>query len=120
MSSDATTTATAQDIGLGALTSTVVQCTDLEQALPFYTEKLGLERQTGGEGWALLDGGSGSLVLVRASEREVVMAFTGGDLQASRAALAARGAEPTEIEAHPGGEHYFVVDPEGNRVMIGT
>jgi catechol 2,3-dioxygenase-like lactoylglutathione lyase family enzyme len=103
---------------LGTLSSTLIQTPDLERTLAFYRDKLGLDVQAGGDGWAVLDGGSGTLVLVRASQREVVMAFTGGDLGKAREVMQARGANPTEREAHPGGEHFFVTDPEGNRVMI--
>jgi catechol 2,3-dioxygenase-like lactoylglutathione lyase family enzyme len=120
MPTEATTGAVAHEVNLGKLTNTLVQCTDLDRSRAFYTEKLGLSVQAGGDGWAVLDGGSGTLVLVQASEREVMIAFTGADLDAARKAMEDRGAEPTERTTHPGGEHFIVTDPEGNRVMIST
>jgi catechol 2,3-dioxygenase-like lactoylglutathione lyase family enzyme len=120
MPPETATTGVAQDVNLGKLTNTLIQCRDLDRSRAFYTEKLGLEVQAGGDGWAVLDGGSGTLVLVQAAEREVMIAFTGADLDAARRAMEERGAQPTERATHPGGEHFIVTDPEGNRVMIST
>jgi catechol 2,3-dioxygenase-like lactoylglutathione lyase family enzyme len=122
MPSDTSTASagTTRSVNLGKLTNTLVQCLELDRSRAFYTDTLGLTVQAGGDGWAVLDGGSGTLVLVEAAEREVVIAFTGADLDAARTAMEQRGAEPTERRAHPGGEHFMVTDPEGNRVMIST
>jgi catechol 2,3-dioxygenase-like lactoylglutathione lyase family enzyme len=105
-------------VNLGTLTNTLIQCTDVEASVGFYTDKLGLSVQASGDGWAVLDGGSGVLVLYAGAEPQVIIGFTGADLDAARALMTERGAEPTERRAHPGGEHFTVRDPEGNTVMI--
>lgn len=105
---------------IGTLTNTLIQVADLEAALPFYRDTLGLSVQAQGDGWVVLDGGAGVIVLVQSAERKIVMGFTGADLAAAREQLEARGAQPTATAAHPNGEYFNVLDPEGNTVMIST
>jgi catechol 2,3-dioxygenase-like lactoylglutathione lyase family enzyme len=105
-------------VNLGTLTNTLIQCTDFDASLAFYTGKLGLTIQARGDAWAVLDSGSGVLVLYGGDEPQVIMGFTGADLDGARAVMEQRGAQPSERQAHPGGEHFIVRDPEGNAVMI--
>jgi len=103
---------------LGTLTNTILECSDLERTAAFYTEKLGFPVQASGEGWVVVDGGAGVVVMYGGDDPHITLGFTGADLAAARAALEARGADPGPIAAHPTGHHFIVTDPEGNRVMI--
>jgi catechol-2,3-dioxygenase len=104
---------------LGQPTATLIECRDLERMESFYTETLGLRVKDRGEGWLDIDGGGQLLVLWQGEKPEVVIGFTGAELQPARELLESRGADPTPIRKHPGGQHFYVTDPEGNTVMIG-
>lgn len=103
---------------VGQLRYTCVETKDLKASKEFYVEKLGLKLQTEGDGWFTLDG-SGSTILVWQGDRPTtLMGFVQPELEEARAALAARGVNPSEIQAHPDGQHFIVTDPDGNPIMI--
>lgn len=105
---------------LGRPTATLIECQNLEKMEGFYTGTLGLDVKDRGEGWLDIDGGGHLLVLWQGEKTEVVIGFTGADLEPARDLMDSRGANPTPIRKHPGGEHFYVDDPEGNTVMIGN
>jgi catechol 2,3-dioxygenase-like lactoylglutathione lyase family enzyme len=115
-----TTTTPATDTAVGKLTNTIIECVDLAAAVQFYTHQLGLTEQFAGEGFVVLDGGSGTLVLWQGKQAESVIAFTGADLAEARAQLEARGVNVGPTGKHPTGDHFYVKDPEGHAVMIST
>lgn len=103
---------------LGTLTNTIIECSDLERCASFYTEQLGLPVRVRGDGWLVADGGAGVVVLYQGDDPRVIVGFTGADLEAARALVAARGGDPGPIVPHPTGHHFTIDDPEGNRVMV--
>jgi catechol-2,3-dioxygenase len=105
---------------IGTLTTTIIECADLTRTLPFYTEQLGLEVLSQGESFSVLATGSASIVLWQGAKTDVVIAFTGADLDQARSLLESRGAEVGPNGTHPTGEHFYVTDPEGNDIMIST
>jgi catechol 2,3-dioxygenase-like lactoylglutathione lyase family enzyme len=117
---EATTTQPTGASAVGSLTNTIIECVDLEAAIPFYRDRLGLTEVFAGEGFVVLDGGSGTLVLWQGKRSEIVIAFTGADLAAARKQLEARGVEAGPDGKHPTGDHFYVKDPEGHPVMIST
>ena len=105
---------------IGALTTSIIECEDFARTLPFYTEQLGLDVANQGENFAVLPTGSGSIVLWQGDKSDVAIAFTGADLEQARTLLGGRGVEVGPNGTHPGGEHFYVQDPEGNKIMIST
>jgi catechol-2,3-dioxygenase len=105
---------------IGVLTTTIIECEDLARTLPFYTEQLGLDIMNQGESFAVLATGSGSIVLWQGKKTDIAMAFTGADLDEARSLLEDRDVEVGPNGTHPGGEHFYVKDPEGNEIMIST
>lgn len=103
---------------IGKLTTTLVECKNLAASERFYVEKLGLKVTSRGEGWLCADAGGASIVLCQGTQPTVVMGFEGADLPAVRQALEAKGVPVGSLEEHPGGQHYNVFDPDGNKVMI--
>ncbi|MGE5673276.1 MAG: VOC family protein [Mycobacterium leprae] len=103
---------------IGNITTVGIQCTDLEASKRFYSEKLGLQLVAGGRGWAVLNGGTVSISLWQGATPATVIGFDGGKLEEIRTALEAEGISAGDPEPHPGGRHFNVFDPDGNRVMI--
>jgi catechol-2,3-dioxygenase len=105
---------------IGVLTTTIIECEDLARTKPFYTERLGLDVMNEGESFAVLATGSGSIVLWQGKKTDIAIAFTGADLDEARTLLEERGVETGPDGTHPGGEHFYVQDPEGNEIMISS
>lgn len=103
---------------VGHLRYACVETRDLKAAKEFYVEKLGLKLSAEGEGWFTLDGNGISIVVWQGDRPTTLMGFVQPELEAARAALAARGLNPSEITPHPGGRHFMVTDPDGNPIMI--
>ena len=103
---------------LGRLTTALIECRDIASTGRFYSEKLGLPVTAQGDDWMVFDCGGQSIVLWQGDKAEVVAGFTGADLEGARAELIGRGAEPTPVGSHPGGQHFYVADPEGNRLCF--
>jgi hypothetical protein len=43
----------------------------------------------------------------------------GAEIDPALAAARERGAEPSRVYRHPGGSHFYVVDPDGNPIQVG-
>lgn len=103
---------------IGKLVTVGVQCTDLEASKQFYVEKLGLKVLAAGEGWATLDAGGTSITLWQGPKAAITLGFDGAGLAEIKAGLEAAGINPGGLAQHPGGVHYNVFDPDGNRIML--
>ncbi|MCM2414273.1 VOC family protein [Streptomyces sp. RKAG290] len=102
----------------GTLSATLIKCQDFEAMRAFYQDRLRLATVKSGDGWIVLDTGSGrELVLGGDTGGDTIaIAFTGAELEPAREAL--RDAGPTEIEQHSTMHRFFVKDPDGNTVLI--
>jgi catechol 2,3-dioxygenase-like lactoylglutathione lyase family enzyme len=120
MTETTTTTPATDTPAVGKLTNTIIECVDLEAAVPFYKDQLGMSEVFAGESFVVLDGGSGTLVLWQGKQSEIVIAFTGANLDEARKQLEARGVDVGPNDKHPTGDHFYVKDPEGHPVMIST
>lgn len=103
---------------IGKLTDVLLEVSDLEASTRFYMDQLGLKVRSQGEGWICLDANGASITMWQGPNPKVTIGFTGADLKAIPAALGAKGAKVSELMNHPGGQHYDVLDPDGNVVMI--
>jgi catechol 2,3-dioxygenase-like lactoylglutathione lyase family enzyme len=108
----------ATETRIGRLTTTLVECADLEKTGAYYRETLGLDVKNQGDNWIVFDSGGHDLVLWQGTKSEVVLGFTGAHLESARSLLLGRGAEPGPTDQHPGGEHFYLRDPEGNTIAI--
>jgi catechol 2,3-dioxygenase-like lactoylglutathione lyase family enzyme len=108
---------------LGRLDSTMVECRSVPESARFYVDTLGLREKARGDEpfrWVVVDAGDHDIVLWEGDKSEVVIGFTGADLDAARRMLESRGLTPTPTGKHPGGEHFYIKDPEGNLVCVNT
>jgi hypothetical protein len=103
----------------GSLTSTVIECVDIERMEAFYRETLGMSITLKGEGWTVLGPVPGEVVLWQGSKTEVLPCFMGADVPTAEAEARERALEPSEVSQHPGGTHFYVTDPEGTPIQIG-
>jgi catechol 2,3-dioxygenase-like lactoylglutathione lyase family enzyme len=103
----------------GALTSTIIECRDLEPMETFYRDALGVPVTLRGEGWVMLGVPPGEIVLWTGEKTELVPSLMGADVPAAAAAAAALGLEPTQVYEHPGGTHFYLRDPDGNKIQVG-
>jgi catechol 2,3-dioxygenase-like lactoylglutathione lyase family enzyme len=103
---------------VGKLMTVGIECADLEASKLFYSQQLGLQQVAGGNGWAVLNGNGVSISMWQGPKPNIVLGFAGGTLEEIRAALEAKGIPAGEPQPHPGGRHFNVFDPDGNRVMI--
>lgn len=102
----------------GKLATLLIECENLALAKDFYAGTLELPVVDEGEGWVRFDSGV-DLVLWQGRKNEVVPGFAGAELESALESLRAKGCEPTTIEDHPGGRHFYVTDPGGNTLMVG-
>jgi len=108
------------------LVEVVLYVRDMERAIRFYRDTLGLELDFESDGWTTFRTGACTLAL-HASERrepgrgEPDPAFLVSDAEAERERLAGAGVEVTEIrEPAPGLRVFDARDPEGNRFSTST
>jgi len=91
---------------------------DMERAIRFYRDTVGLELDFESEHWTTFRTGSCTLALHAGSEAPDPT-FAVADLDAERARLAAAGVGVTEIrEPAPGLRVFDARDPDGNRFSI--
>lgn len=117
------------DIRLGKIQQIALVQHDVERAVPFYRDGLGLTLQFAMAGMAFFDAGGVRLMLTKPSSAEFdhknsILYFEVADCQAAYAALKARGV-PFDGEPHlvgKTGTHEmwmaFCRDPEGNVIGI--
>jgi catechol 2,3-dioxygenase-like lactoylglutathione lyase family enzyme len=103
----------------GTLTSSVIECVDLDRVERFYTETLGMPVTLKGEGWTVLGGVPGEVVLWQGDKTELAPCFMGADVPAAIREARRRDLDPTDICAHPGGTHFYINDPDGTLIQIG-
>ena len=107
-----------------------VSVQDLETAVPFYRDVLGLPLLGRGDGWAHLDAGNGALLELftggqaspepkRADQQPIVLGLRVEDLDGAVAEMKLRGATFIgEIGKYRGQRWAQFSDPEGNRLEI--
>jgi methylmalonyl-CoA/ethylmalonyl-CoA epimerase len=117
------------DIRLGKIQQIALVQHDVERAVPFYRDGLGLPLQFAMAGMAFFDAGGVRLMLTKPSSPELdhknsILYFEVADCAAAYAALAARGV-PFDGEPHLVGKTAthelwmaFCRDPEGNLIAI--
>ena len=106
------------------LVEVVLYVRDMEQAIHFYRDVLGLELDFESAGWTTFRTGGCTLAL-HATERrergrgEPDPTFLVAEADAERERLAAAGIDVTEIrEPVPGVRVFDARDPEGNRISL--
>jgi predicted enzyme related to lactoylglutathione lyase len=114
-------------MSLGRIDHVYYWTQDMDRAVKFYREVLGLELlRRDGSNWAMFDAGPVRLALHGAIEGRPIetggatAVFAVDDLDASRAALEERGVEFEEHVGEVEGYARFATlrDPDGNRVQI--
>jgi predicted enzyme related to lactoylglutathione lyase len=106
------------------LVEVVLYVRDMERAIRFYRDMLGLELDFESEHWTTFQTGACTLALHATDEREPGKGepdptFLVTDAEAERERLAEEGVEVTEVrEPVPGTRVFDVRDPEGNRLSI--
>jgi hypothetical protein len=103
----------------GTLTSAVIECIDFPRVERFYREVIGLPVTLSGDGWSVLGRAPGEIVLWQGDKSELVPGFMGAEIGPALAAARERRAEPSRVYQHPGGSHFYVVDPDGNPIQVG-
>jgi predicted enzyme related to lactoylglutathione lyase len=102
----------------------IVYVSDMDAALGFYRDVLGLEADYVSEHWTTFRTGECSFCLHPIARREPGVGepdptFMVDDLDGEHARLAAAGVEVTEIrEPVPGARVFDATDPEGNRFSL--
>lgn len=117
------------DIRLGKIQQIALVQHDVDRAVPFYRDGLGLPLQFAMAGMAFFDAGGVRLMLTKPSSPELdhknsILYFEVADCQAAYAALKARGV-PFDGEPHLVGKTAthemwmaFCRDPEGNLIGL--
>lgn len=106
------------------LVEVVLYVRDMERAIRFYRDTLGLELAFESEGWTTFGTGACTLALHTTDERspgsgEPDPTFLIADVVAERARLAGAGVEVTEIREPVTGVRVFDArDPDGNRFSL--
>lgn len=106
------------------LVEVVLYVRDMERAIRFYRDTLGLELDCESEGWTTFRTGACTLALHASEQREPGRGepdptFLVSDAEAERERLAGAGVEVTEIREPASGLRVFDArDPEGNRFSI--
>jgi catechol 2,3-dioxygenase-like lactoylglutathione lyase family enzyme len=106
------------------LVEVVLYVRDMQRAITFYRDTLGLEPNFESEHWTTFGTGSCTLALHATDRREPGTGepdptFLVADADAERARLAAAGVDVTEIrEPAPGVRVFDARDPDGNRFSI--
>ena len=106
------------------LVEVVVYVREMERAIRFYRDTLGLEVAFESPGWTTFRTGACTLALHATERRELGAAepdptFLVADVAAERARLAGAGVEVTEIREPVAGLRVFDArDPDGNRFSL--
>ncbi len=114
-------------MGIHRITS-MVPITDLDQAVTFYSQGLGLQviRRRNDWGHAVLEGEHGCQVMIDRSIRKesnasTVVYYYTSDIDAVRERLVAAGFDPNPIGVtFYGMTEFRVRDPDGNEVWVGA
>ena len=99
---------------------------DMERAIGFYRDTIGLELDSESEHWTTFRTGACTLALHPAEQREVGVGepdptFLVTDLDAEHERLTAAGVEVTEVRAPtPNVRTFDARDPDGNRFSIAS
>ena len=116
-----------KSVGIHRITS-MVPITDLDQAVTFYSQGLGLQviRRRNDWGHAVLEGEHGCQVMIDRSIRKesnasTVVYYYTSDIDAVRERLVAAGFDPNPIGVtFYGMTEFRVRDPDGNEVWVGA
>jgi catechol 2,3-dioxygenase-like lactoylglutathione lyase family enzyme len=102
------------------LSEVIVYVRDMERAVRFYRETLGIEPDFESPHWTTLHTGFCTLALhLASSDVPPDPTFLVTDAEAERARLAAAGVEVSELrEPAPGVRVFDLRDPDGNRLSI--
>ncbi|MER7307071.1 VOC family protein [Streptomyces griseoluteus] len=102
----------------GSLSAVLIKCDNFEEMKAFYRDRLDMATVKEGDGWIVLDTGSGGELVLGGDTGgdTMAIAFTGAELGPAREGL--RDSGPTEIEKHSDMHRFFVKDPDGNTVLI--
>jgi catechol 2,3-dioxygenase-like lactoylglutathione lyase family enzyme len=106
------------------LVEVVLYVSDMERAIRFYRDTLGLELEYESAGWTTFRTGACTLALHAVAAREPGTAepdptFLVADVAAERARLVGAGVEVTEIREPVAGTQVFDArDPDGNRFSL--
>jgi catechol 2,3-dioxygenase-like lactoylglutathione lyase family enzyme len=106
------------------LVEVVLYVSDMERAIRFYRDAIGLEVELESESWTTFRTGACTLALHRAVQRQPGVGepdptFTVADALAERDRLAAAGVAVSELREPVVGVRVFDVrDPDGNRISI--
>ncbi|QTE01587.1 VOC family protein [Streptomyces cyanogenus] len=102
----------------GSLSAVLIKCDNFEEMKAFYRDRLNMATVKEGDGWIVLDTGSGGELVLGGDTGgdTMAIAFTGAELGPAREGL--RDSGPTEIEKHSDMHRFFVKDPDGNTVLI--
>jgi catechol 2,3-dioxygenase-like lactoylglutathione lyase family enzyme len=106
------------------LAEVVLYVRDMERAVRFYRDTVGLEPDAQGQSWTMFRPGPCTLALHAAERRDPGIGepdptFVVTDAEAERRRLAAAGVEVTEIREPAAGVRVFdLKDPDGNRLSI--
>jgi catechol 2,3-dioxygenase-like lactoylglutathione lyase family enzyme len=106
------------------LVEVVLYVRDMERAIRFYRDTLGLQLETESAAWSTFRTGACTLALHAIERRELGTAepdptFLVGDAPAERARLIGAGVEVTEIRRPIAGIEVFDArDPDGNRSSV--
>jgi catechol 2,3-dioxygenase-like lactoylglutathione lyase family enzyme len=106
------------------LVEVVLYVRDMERAIRFYRDTLGLQLETESSAWSTFRTGACTLALHATERRELGTAepdptFLVADAPAERARLIGAGVEVTEIRRPiPGIEVFDARDPDGNRFSL--
>jgi catechol 2,3-dioxygenase-like lactoylglutathione lyase family enzyme len=106
------------------LVEVVLYVRDMERAIRFYRDTLGLELDVASEAWTTFRTGECTLALHATERREPGMGepdptFVVSDAAAERARLAGAGVDVTELREPVAGLSVFDArDPDGNRFSV--
>jgi catechol 2,3-dioxygenase-like lactoylglutathione lyase family enzyme len=106
------------------LTEVVVYVRDMDRAVRFYRDTLGLDVEFESEGWTTFRTGPCTLALHPTDRREPGTGepdptFLVGDAPVERARLSADGVEVSDVrEPAPGVRVFDAWDPDGNRISL--
>jgi predicted enzyme related to lactoylglutathione lyase len=106
------------------LVEVVLYVRDMERAVAFYRDTVGLELDFGSDHWTTFETGACTLALHATDAREPGKGepdptFLIADADAERARLAEAGVEVSEVrEPVPGTRVFDAWDPDGNRFSI--
>jgi predicted enzyme related to lactoylglutathione lyase len=94
--------------------------TDLPATKRFYQTVFGWRFTDYGPGYASFEDGrmTGGFTTESKPGRSPLMVIYATDLAATRASIAAQGAQPFNDHEFPGGRRFHVIDPGGNEIAV--